>query len=132
MSAASSLQQAIFTALSADPALAAITGPGGITDRLVRARAEPVVRIAAIESRDYSTGTERGEEHMVRLECRAGEGGHRMVEAMAARLRAVLDDQALALDGHALVNIRHRTTKVRRDAGAKGHMAEMVFRVVTE
>lgn len=132
MSAASSLQRAIFEALSADAALAAITGPDGITDRLVRGRDEPVVRIAGIESRDHSTGTEKGEEHLVRLDCRSGEGGHRTVEDMAARLRAVLDDAPLLLEGYALVNMRHRTTKVRREAAAKGHVAELVFRAVTE
>ncbi|MNL66939.1 hypothetical protein D3C87_1914760 [compost metagenome] len=73
-----------------------------------------------------------GEEHLVTLEARTDEGGHRVVLEIAARVRALLDDAPLVPTGFALVSILHQRTKTGRDAKAKGHVAEIVFRAVTE
>ncbi|MEA3535545.1 DUF3168 domain-containing protein [Rhizobium sp. CC-YZS058] len=132
MSAANELQAAIFARLSGDAALAGLVAGGTITDRLTTPGARPALRFGAIESGDYSTASEPGEEHRLAIEVRGEEGGHKAVQAVAARLRALLHDQALTLPSHILVNLRHQTTRTRRDGETRGHRAELMFRAVTE
>lgn len=132
MSAAGALQKAIFGKLAGDAALTALIGADGVHDHLQARPHRPCVFIAGIESLDASTASEAGEEHLVTLDVRTGEGGNRVAEEIAARVRALLNDVPLVLAGHVLVSILHRRTRVGRDAKAKGHVAEMVFRAVTE
>ena len=132
MSAASSLQKAIFARLSGDVALTALVGAEGIADRRLTAPASPLVVIAGIDSVDHSTATEAGEEHVVVLEIWSGAAGHREAQGIAAAVRAALHDAALALAGHHLVLLLHRETRLKRDGTSKFHRAEMRFRAVTE
>ncbi|SIR15830.1 Protein of unknown function [Rhizobium sp. RU20A] len=132
MSAASALQTAIVARLGGDAALSAKIGPGGIRDRRIDRRDGPAVVIVEIDSRDLSTGTETGEEHLVTLQALSGEGGMKTVQAIAGDVRRLLDDAELVLAGAALVSILHRRTVCRRDAALRGHVAEIVFRAVTE
>jgi hypothetical protein len=132
MSAANALQGAIVARLSGSDALMGALGKGGIHDRLVEAETYPTLRIVAIESRDWSTDSEPGEVHRLVIEARSGEGGNRVVQALCATVRALLHDQALVPAGHRLVNLRHEATRTGRDAAARGHVATMTFRAVTE
>lgn len=132
MSAAAALQKVIFLELANDAVLTVLIGANGVRDHLQMGVDRPCVFIAAIESRDASTASEPGEEHLVTLEVRTGEGGNRAAAEIAGRVRTLLDDADLDLDGYAFVSIAHRRTKLGRDAKAKGHVAEMVFRAVTE
>jgi len=132
MSAAAALQKAIYEWLAGDAELIALIGDGGVRDHLQTGSHRPGVWIVSLESRDASTASEPGEEHLVTLEARVGEGGNRMAQQIAARVRVLLDDAELVLDGFAFVSLFHRRTRISRDAKAKGHVAEMVFRAVTE
>ena len=118
MSAASTLQKAIFARLSGDVALTALVGTEGIADRRLTAPASPLVVIASIDSADHSTATEAGEEHAVVLEVWSGAAGHREAQGIAAAICLVL--------------LLHRETRLKRDGASKFHRAEMRFRAVTE
>jgi hypothetical protein len=132
MSAAGALQKAVFAKLAGDAVLTALIGPDGVHDHLQARSHRPCVFIAGIDSRDASTASEEGEEHLVTLEVHMGEGGSRVAQEIAARVRMLLDDVPLVLAGFVLVSLLHQRTKTGRDAKAKGHVAEMVFRAVTE
>lgn len=132
MSAAEALQKAIYERLAGDAELLLLLGDGGVRDHLQTGSHRPGISIASLESRDASTASEAGEEHLVTLAVRTGEGGNRAAQEIAARVRALLDDAALDLAGFSLVSLFHRRTRTGRDAKAKGHIAEMVFRAVTE
>lgn len=132
MSAANAVQAAVFARLSGDAALVAALGDGGIHDRLLERADHPYVRLAGIESSDWSTASEPGEEHAMTIEVRGGEGGNRVVQDIAGRVRALLHDADLSLAGHHLVNLRHEGTRTVRDGEARGHVAAMRFRAVTE
>ncbi len=132
MSAAAALQKAIFLRFSSDGALTGLIGSDGVRDHLQMRMDRPYVFIASIESRDASTASEPGEEHWVTIEARAGEGGNLTAQAITARVRHLLDDADLELDGFSLISLLHRRTRVAREAKAKGHVAEMLFRAVTE
>lgn len=132
MSAAQALQKAIFARLSGDAALTALVGADGVADRLLARRTGPGVVIAAIDSADRSTTGAAGEAHVVTLEVWSEAPGHRQAQAISAAVRAALDDAALTLDGHHLVLLLHRDTRLGRLAGTRLHRAEMRFRAVTE
>ncbi|TCQ28913.1 DUF3168 domain-containing protein [Rhizobium sp. PP-CC-3G-465] len=132
MSAANALQAAVFAKLSGDAALLAVLGDGGIHDRLLERAEHPYLRLAGIESSDWSTASEPGEEHAMTIEVRGAEGGNRVVQEIAGRVRGLLHDAGLTLAGHHLVNLRHEGTRTARDGAARGHVAVMRFRAVTE
>ena len=68
MNALNALLGAIHLRLSTDPALAALIGPDGVRDRLLARPALPAVVFGEVQTRDYSTATEAGEEHRLTLE----------------------------------------------------------------
>lgn len=132
MSAAATLQKAIHRRLSEDAALTALIGADGVCDRLLDRQRMPLVVIEAIESRDLSTSTDEGDEHWLTLVAWSKGGGHLEVQTIAARVRALLHDAGLPLDGFHLVSLLHRSTRIAREGAKAVHKAEMRFRAVTE
>lgn len=132
MSAAMALQKAIFELLSGDAALTGLIGAEGVTDRLLAKPKLPLVVLCAIESAAHRTASEDGEAHGVVIEVWSEAHGNRETQAITARIRALLDDAPLALDGAHLVFLLHRTTRQRRDGRSRFHRAELRFRAVTE
>lgn len=88
--------------------------------------------IGELVSNDYSTSTERGEEHLLSLEIWIDTGGRKQAQLVAARLHALLQDAALDLGQHHLVSLLYVRTQSRREAKTKLYVAELRFRAVTE
>ncbi|WP_395517256.1 DUF3168 domain-containing protein [Pseudorhizobium flavum] len=132
MSAANALLVAIHARLAADPQLVAMIGTDGIRDRLLPRPVLPTLVMGEMETRDYSTATEAGEEHRLVLEVWSDAAGRREAEELAERVRGLLQDAALTLAGHLLVSLAHERTRTRRQANAKLFLAELRFRAVTE
>ncbi|MFK3778260.1 DUF3168 domain-containing protein [Agrobacterium sp. NPDC089420] len=131
MSAGNALLQSIVARLGGDAALTALT-PGGIVDRLLPRALLPCIVIGELESRDYSTATEKAEEHFLSLEIWSDAGGRKRAGEIAARVKILLDDAALPLAGLALVNLQLRSSRSRREARTRNFATEMRFRAVTE
>ncbi|RTL71922.1 MAG: DUF3168 domain-containing protein [Hyphomicrobiales bacterium] len=132
-SATAALQQAIYAALSGDAALRAALGADDrIHDHAPRGAAFPYVAFASFSARDWSTGDTEGEEHTLVLHVWSREQGMRETETIAAAIRAVLHDAALALDGHRLVNLRHVATEIRREPDGLATRGIIRLRAVTE
>jgi hypothetical protein len=131
VSAANPLLQAIFARLSGDAALVALT-PGGIVDRLLPRAVLPSIVIGDLESRDYSTATEKAEEHFLSLEIWSDANGRKRVGEIAERVKTLLDDAALPLVGISLVNLHLLSSRSRREPKTRNFLAEMRFRAVTE
>ena len=132
MSAANALLAAIHARLSADPALAALVGPDGIRDRLLSRPALPCIVFGEVETRDYSTATELGQEHRLTLEVWSEAMGRREAGEIAERVRVLLHDAALVLDDAVLVSLSHERTRARRQVNSKLFLARLRFRAVTE
>jgi hypothetical protein len=132
MTAANELLQAIHAALAGDAGLTGLIGAEGIRDRLITGRKLPCVVIADLVSNDFSTSTEPGEEHFLTLQIWSDASGQRQVQQIAGIVRDLLQDASLSLSGHALVNLRHLSTKARREPRTRLFLAEMRFRAVTE
>lgn len=132
MSAANALLRSIHARLMADATLVSMLAEEGIRDRLTPRMPLPAIVIGDMESRDNSTATEDGEEHLPILSIWTEANGRREGNRIAARLRALLHGADLLLEGYVLVNLLHLSTRTRREAKSGLHVSDMRLRAVTE
>ncbi|CUX21979.1 DUF3168 domain-containing protein [Agrobacterium fabrum] len=131
MSAGNALLQAIFARLTGDAALMTLI-TGGVVDRLLPHAVLPCIVLGDLESRDYSTATEKAEEHFLSLQIWSDANGRKGAGEIAARLKNLLDDAALPIAGASLVNLQFLSSRSRREAKTRNFVSEMRFRAVTE
>jgi len=130
--AAAALRAAVHDALTADAALTTLLGGPKIYDEPPRAAALPYVTLGETRVADYSTGDGPGAEHQLTLHAWSRQGGHAQAHAVAGALLQALDDAALTLSGHTLVNFRFAVADIRREADGRTYHALVRFRAVTE
>jgi hypothetical protein len=131
-SASWALQQSIFAALTGDAALANLLGGPRVYDD-VSVRAEfPFMTFAQSNERDWSTGTEAGEEHFLTLHIWSRAHGRKETQEIIGAVREVLHDQSLSLSGYRLVNLRHEFSDARREADGETYHGIVRYRAVTE
>jgi hypothetical protein len=131
-SASSSLQQSIFSTLSANAALTALVGSDRIYDDVPQGSPLPYLTIGQTTVRDWSTATEDGNEHILTLHVWSGAKGKKETSEIMGAIRNALHDQPLALTGHRLVNLRHEFSEARRAADGETIHGIARFRAVTE
>ncbi len=100
------LQGAMLALLRGDAELAALLGGPKVHDRPPRRQALPHVTFGEMETREWNTFTARGHEHRITLHIWSEHGGRREAYRIIARLDELLDDAALSLQDHHLVNLR--------------------------
>lgn len=125
------LQKAIFAALVADAGVGALVGDR-VYDAPPRDAVFPYVSFGVIAAADWSTGTEDGAEHEIALHVWSRGRGKSECLVIAGALEFALHDAPLALDGHALVNLRFASADARRDSDGITFHATARFRAVTE
>ena len=130
--AAQSLEEAIFAHLEADPDLAAVLGGDRFFRYVPRESPLPYLTMSTSFSRDWSTGTEQGDEHRVLIHVWAGATEQTSLQTVMARLRVLLQEPDLTLSGHHLVNLRIERTGIRRDVKRRLLQAILQLRAVTE
>lgn len=130
--AAVALRAAVHDALKADAPLVALLGGAKVFDEPPAATSFPYVTLGEARLRDVSGDGGRAEEHQIILHGWSRQGGHREAHTIAGAMLAALDDAALALDGHRLVNLRFAVADVRREADGRTYHALVRFRAVTE
>jgi hypothetical protein len=126
------LQRAIFAKLSSDSALIAALGAPRIYDDVPPRAKFPFLTFGQSTERDWSTGTDTGNEHLVTLHVWSRARGRSEAETAIAAAREALHDQALTLDGHRLINLRHEFSEARRDSDGETFHGIVRFRAVTE
>ncbi|AAK86766.2 hypothetical protein EN41_16455 [Agrobacterium tumefaciens] len=131
MSAVNALLQAIFARLTGDAALMTLI-TGGVVDRLLPHAVLPCIVLGDLESRDYSTATEKAEEHFLSLQIWSDANGRKGAGEIAARVKNLLDDAALSIAGVSLVNLQLLSSRSRRETKTRNFVSEMRFRAVTE
>ena len=130
-SAALALQKAVYAALIADDGVGALIGDR-IYDTAPRDAVFPYATIGGATLADWSTGTEDGSEHRLTLDVWSRHHGKSECDAIADAIRAALHDAALALDGHALVNLRFEGADIAHDPDGITLHGRLRFRAVTE
>lgn len=130
--AAAELQTAIFQALSADSALVAELGGARIFDQAPASVSFPYITFGRTSVYDWSTGTESGTEQLFTLHIWSKARGKKEVLEIMELARLRLDNAALPLAGHHLVNLRLEFAEARYDDDLAVHHGLLRFRAVTE
>ncbi|MFN3625124.1 MAG: DUF3168 domain-containing protein [Hyphomicrobium sp.] len=131
-SASWALQQAIYASLTSDSALVALLGGERVYDDVPERKMFPYVTFAPTSERDWSTGSDAGTEHGVVLHVWSRGAGRKEALAIMEAVRVRLHDAALTPEDHRLVNLRHESAEVRRDADGETYHGIVRFRAVTE
>ena len=133
MSAAASLQKAVFAALTGDAALVGLLGgQPRIHDHTPTNVAFPYITFGRTSGFDGDTGTEKGQEHLFTLHIWSNAKGKAESLALMQAVQARLHDAPLTLDGYALVNLRQEFAESRFDEDLAVYHGLVRFRAVTE
>ena len=131
MNSAADLQKAIFEALGANGALAALVGTRVFDHAPVNA-AFPYITFGRTSVYDWSTGTESGTEQLFTLHVWSKAKGKKEALEIMELARGTLHDAALELEGHKLVNLRLEFSEARYDDRNEAHHGLLRFRAVVE
>ena len=131
MNSAAELQKAIFEALAANGALAAMVGTR-VFDHAPANAAFPYITFGRTSVYDWSTGTESGTEQLFTLHVWSKAKGKKEALEIMEIARATLHDAALELEGHSLVNLRLEFSEARYDDRNEAHHGLLRFRAVVE
>ncbi len=126
------LQKSIYATLVGDAAVIGLLGSARIYDDTPQRSAFPYLTLGQSTLRDWSTGSEDGDEHLLTVHVWSrADGRHEAHEIMQA-LRDALHERALSLDGHRLVNLRHELSEARREPDGETYHGIVRLRAVTE
>ena len=131
-SAAWELQKAIFASLSGNSALTSLLGGQRIYDDVPRGTDPPYITFGQSTVRDWSTGTETGNEHLFTIHVWTRATGERLSHQIMSVLRDGLHDAVLAVTDHRLINLRHEFSDTVRDPDGETIHGVVRFRAVTE
>lgn len=126
------LRQALAAALNGFTPLTLALGGPKVFDDVPRSAVFPYVTMGDARAEDWSTGSSRGQEHVITLHVWSQEGGQRQAHVIAGELLHALEAVPLSLADHALVNLRFATCDIRREADGRTFHGIVRFRAVTE
>lgn len=126
------LQRSIYQTLSNAPELTSRLGGEGIYDNPPPAAEFPFITIGQSVNQDWSTGTEDGNEHSVTLHIWSRADSALEVHEITQLVRDLLHDQAISLDDHYLINLRHEFSQARIDPDGETLHGIVRYRAVTE
>jgi hypothetical protein len=122
MSAAWAVQQAVYAALAADPALR-------VFDAVPNAAVFPYVVIGDADEAACGGGLI---EHQLTLQVWSRAGGAREPKQIAALVKARLDGAILAVEGETLIGLMFVAANYRRQSDGETWRGTLRFRAVTE
>ncbi|BCB20578.1 DUF3168 domain-containing protein [Bosea sp. ANAM02] len=127
------LRAAVQARLVANAALTTLIGPDRVFDEAPRAARGFYVVHGEVEARDWSTGSDRGcEQEFALVVWAAQSSSSRQALEAAGLIVSALDQVDLALDGHALVNLRWLSSRLAREARNGLPQVTVRFRAATE
>jgi hypothetical protein len=133
MTAASwALQRSIYQTLANSSELTTLLGGDRIYSEAPPAAPFPFITLGQTVNLDWSTGTEDGTEHSLTLHVWSRAGSSVEVHEIIQVIRMLLHNQALALEDHYLINLRHEFTEARLDADGDTLHGIVRYRAVTE
>jgi hypothetical protein len=124
------LQKAIYQKLTGDASLMALVT--GIYDRLPQHTDFPYIAIGESSGSDWSTKTTSGADQNLTLHIWSREGGRKEAAAIMERIHALLHDQAMTIEGQALVMSRFISSNILLDDDGWTYQGIMRFRVLSE
>ena len=132
MNAALALQQAMRNALLANTTLTTLLGGAHVFDEVPRGEPPLHVVFGAIETRDWSTSTQKAHEHFVSIDVVTNERARGRAQAICNAIETALDNTVLVLADHRLINLRSTFWNVSRAKATNTFNATLRFRAATE
>ena len=126
------VQQAMRAALLAHAPLALLLQGQHVYEEMPRGVSTSFVAFGDIETRDWSVADQKAHEHFVTLSIRTNSRSRKLAQDILSEAEAVLDNAALTLTGHRLVNLRLTFWSVARDKSGEIFNATARFRAATE
>jgi hypothetical protein len=126
------LRKAIRAHLLADAALVAAPGGSKIFDEAPRNADPPYVLFAETQMRDWSAQASRGAEQFLNLAVVTTQRGLGAALGLAQQIVDRLDEAPLALEGHALIDLRFVSMDAKRDQIGRFARVSILFRATTE
>jgi hypothetical protein len=127
------LRAAIQAHLAGHAGLTTAIGADRVFDEAPRAASGVYVVHGEVEAQDWSTGSDAGCEQDLGLVVWAGQSSSaRQALEAAAIIADALHDAELELEGHRLINLRWRSSRLARDARTGLSLVTIRLRAVTE
>ncbi|MGE8941217.1 DUF3168 domain-containing protein [Leptospira interrogans] len=126
------LQKAVHAALTANADVIAALGGPRIYDHVPRGASYPYLTFGQMTARDWNSGDEAGDEHVVTLHIWSQAAGRGQAQQIIWAVREALHDRDLVLDGHRLINLRHEFSEARRESDGERFHGIVRLRAVTE
>ena len=131
-SSAWALQEAIHQRLTADATLTNLLGGPRIYDHVPRNTAYPILTFGQSVAREWATGTEDGEEHILTLHVWSEGGSRQQAHDIMGAVKSALSQAVLPLSDHRLVDIRHEFSEARPEPDRETYHGIVRYRAVTE
>ena len=131
-SASWELQKGIYQTLSQDTSITGLLGGTNIYDDAPQSADYPYLTFGQSVARDWSTGTEDGLEHILTLHVWSRAGGKKETHEIIEAIRQALKAAPVAINDHALVNLRHEFSEARQDPDGETYHGIVRYRAVTE
>ena len=132
MIAAAALQAAIHARLIGDTGVTTLLGGPKVHDRTPPDEVFPYVTFGATASQDWSTGTERGDEHLMIINVWSRQQGKKQVLDIAEAIITALTVTPLLPIGHRVILLRHEGVNANYDPALRGYRATLRFEALTE
>lgn len=126
------LQDAMRARLITHAPLTILLGGAHVYDEVPRGEQTPHVVFAAIETRDWSVADQKAHEHFISIEVKSNSRSRKAAQAITSEIEAALDNVALTLAGHTLINLRLVFWSVTRARSTDTFNGIMRFRAATE
>lgn len=123
---------AMRAAMLARPALVNLLQGQHVYEERPRGAGKTFVTFETIETRDWSVKDQKAHEHFVTLAVETNSRSRKLAQDIVAEVEAALDNAALTLAGHVLVNLRLAFWAVNRAKSAETFNATLRFRAATE
>ena len=126
------LQQSVYNFLINDATITNLLGGQSVYDDVPQRAGFPYITFGRSTVRDWSTGTEPGNEHVLSLHIWSKAAGkketYEIIDAICTRLQ----DNSLQLSDHHLVNFRCEFSEARRTVDGEKFHGIVRYRAVTE
>lgn len=126
------LRKAIRGRLLADAALVATLGGSRIYEEAPQGAAAPYALFLDTQMRDWSGALSRGAEHFLTIAVISTQRGLGSALGAAQQIADLLDEAALTLEGHRLIDLRFVSLETKRDASGRFARVAIQFRATTE
>lgn len=126
------LRKAIRARLLSSPPFVAALGGQKLFEEAPRDIEPPYALFADARMRDWSAEASRGAEQFQTLAVVSTQRGMGAVLDLAQQIVDLLDEAALSLDGHVLIDLRFMSMETKRDQSGRFARVAILFRATTE